>query len=60
MGKLIKLLAEALIAASDHLDYCGYGDNWENECARESGLEEQIEAAIKAYKEKEKYAQWKN
>ena len=29
----IKQLHEALQAASDHLDYCGWGDSWERECA---------------------------
>ena len=39
-------LLKALIAARGHLDYCGYGDGWERECAEEQGLEKQIEAAI--------------
>ncbi len=39
-------LLEALKAASDHLDYCGYGDSWERECAVASGLEKQIEDAL--------------
>ena len=39
-------LLEALKAASDHLDYCGYGDSWERECAVEAGLKKQIAAAI--------------
>jgi hypothetical protein len=29
----IKLLTETLQRASDHLDYCGYGDNWERQCS---------------------------
>lgn len=45
---LVKQLYEALQAASEHLDYCGYGDSWERECARESKLEEKIAAALKA------------
>jgi len=36
----------ALKAAKDHLEYCGYGDSWEKECAREQKLEEKIDAAI--------------
>ena len=40
-------LLEALEAAQEHLDYCGYGDSWERECAKDSKLEERIEAAIK-------------
>ena len=42
-----KTLHEALEAASDHLDYCGYGDSWERECAIANGLEEQITKALK-------------
>lgn len=38
-----KLLA-ALEAAHAHLNYCGYGDNWERECSE--GLDKQITAAI--------------
>ncbi len=39
-------LTVALEAARDHLEYCGYGDSWERECARDSGLSKQIEDAI--------------
>lgn len=39
-------LREALEAASEHLDYCGYGDSWENECAEASGLPEKIASAL--------------
>lgn len=39
-------LLAALKAASEHLDYTGYGDSWERECAREEKLEERINAAI--------------
>ena len=46
---LIKMLGEALSAAQDHLDYCGYGDSWERECAKQAKLPEQINAAILAY-----------
>ncbi len=38
----VTLLRTALQAASDHLDYCGYGDKWERECAQESKLPENI------------------
>jgi len=44
--EIINQLHAALKAASDHLDYCGYGDNWERECARASGIEKQIEDAL--------------
>jgi len=43
---IISELLEALQAASDHLDYCGYGDSWERECAEAAGLPKQIETAI--------------
>lgn len=39
-------LLAALKAARDHLNYCGYGDKWERECARAAGLEVQIDTAI--------------
>ena len=41
-------LLEALIAAKEHLEYCGYGDRWERECARDGGLIEKIDAALTA------------
>lgn len=49
---ITKELYQALLAARDHLDYCGYGDNWERECARADKLEEKIENALKLYVEK--------
>jgi len=33
-----EVLRTALQAASDHLNYCGYGDEWERECAVEAEL----------------------
>jgi hypothetical protein len=39
-------LVEALEAAESHLDYCGYGDEWERECAE--GLPEKIASALSA------------
>lgn len=39
------LLAEA----RDHLEYCGYGDRWERECAREAELPQRLDAYISAY-----------
>ena len=51
MDKLTELLGEALQEASDHLDYCGYGDHWERECATEAKLPQKIEAALKALEE---------
>lgn len=43
---LAKELQKVLADASAHLDFCGYGDKWERECARESKLEERIEAVL--------------
>ena len=45
---ITRQLADALQAASDHLDYCGYGDPWEQECAEAMGLETQIKQALLA------------
>lgn len=45
---LEKQLLKALKLASEHLDYCGYGDRWERECAQAAKLEEKIAAAIEA------------
>jgi hypothetical protein len=46
VGDLIEELVAALKAAKDHLDYCGYGDRWERECAKEAKLEQQIDNAL--------------
>lgn len=45
---LVRQLVEALSKSKDHLEYCGYGDRWERECARDSKLAEKIEAALVA------------
>lgn len=45
--RLIQQLGEALQDASDHLDYCNYGDKWERECAEYAGLRPKIEAALR-------------
>lgn len=41
---------EALLALTEeaeaHLEYCGFGDNWERECAREAKLPERLTQAI--------------
>ncbi len=42
----VKKLAAALLAAKEHLGYCGYGDRYERECARDSKLEQQIDEAL--------------
>lgn len=44
--KLILQLGDALKAASAHLDYCGYGDRWERECAEAENLENKIDEAL--------------
>lgn len=43
----IQQVVTALKAASDHLEYCGYGDAWERECATTEGLPKQIEDALR-------------
>lgn len=48
MSAVLKQTYEALLAASEHLDYCGYGDSWERECAEASNLEDQIAKGIEA------------
>ncbi len=46
-----KLVLDGLQKAEEHLEYCGYGDNWERECAREQGLASTIEHALTKAKE---------
>ena len=46
---LIKLLGETLILAKEHLEYCGYGNSWERECALAAKLEDKIEDAWNNY-----------
>lgn len=53
MNDLIIKLAQALRDAHQHLEYCGYGDRWERECAyhkegNEMNLPEKIAAALDA------------
>ena len=45
---LIQQLVEALKDAESHLDYCGYGDRWERECAESSKLSGKIAEALNA------------
>lgn len=45
---LVKKLVAALTAAKAHLEYCGYGDKWERECARDDKLADKIEDALNA------------
>lgn len=46
--EIIALLLDALTEAQSHLDYCGYGDNWERECADAKKLPKQIDDAVEA------------
>lgn len=39
-------LAKGLKEAVAHLDYCGYGDNWERECANDDKLPERLDALL--------------
>ena len=45
---LIEKLYKALDAANDHLEFCGFGDSYERECAEEGKLPETIDQALKA------------
>lgn len=44
--EVIEQLLSALEAAKDHLEWCGYGDSYERDCAREAGLPGKIDSAI--------------
>lgn len=44
--EIFELVYDALKDAEFQLDYCGYGDSYERECARESKLPEKIESAL--------------
>lgn len=37
---------EVIREMADHLDYCGYGDSWERECAVYSKLPERVSALM--------------
>ncbi len=41
-------LVKALKLAQSQLEYCGYGDAWERECAEEADVEGKIDEALKA------------
>lgn len=41
-------VVNALYSAEGHLNYCGYGDSWERECAEDSGLAKEISEALEA------------
>ena len=42
-------ILELLTEAEQHLEYCGYGDNWERECADASKLPERLSTVIAKY-----------
>ena len=44
----VEPLHAALHAAKAHLDWCGYGDKWERECARHQKLPELIDSTLAA------------
>lgn len=50
MEQLIKQLADALEKANDHLDWIGWGDSYERECATNAGIQTEVEAALEAAK----------
>lgn len=39
-------IIDCLEMAYEHLEYCGWGDNWERECAIHNKMPEQIEKSI--------------
>lgn len=41
-------LFNVLTDAEQHLEYCGWGDSWERECAYDSKLPDRVTAALKA------------
>lgn len=43
---IINKLRRALEAAQTHLEFCGYGDSYERECAYNERLPETIQAAL--------------
>ena len=61
LSHLVKTLADALQFASEHLQYCGYGDSWDRACAMDGSygpegmsLPDTIEEAL----EKARRAGW--
>lgn len=44
--EIIAGLLDALVAAKEHLDWAGWGDSYERECARDAKLPERINDAI--------------
>ena len=46
MDEFTRRLIEALKLAQHHLEYCGWGDPWERECALADGLPETIQGVL--------------
>jgi len=49
LDKQIEILRDALEDAKSHLEYVGYGDDWERECAFDSGLPDRIDYALEIF-----------
>jgi hypothetical protein len=41
--KVFKELVELFAEMADHLDFCGYGDQYERECARNDKLPQRVD-----------------
>lgn len=39
-------LKALFLEAAEHLDYCGYGDKWERECADDTRLRDRVAAMV--------------
>lgn len=50
MGKRLAEVVAVLREASNHLDFCGYGDSYERECARDDKLPQRIKAILEREK----------
>lgn len=44
--ELLQEVTSALADAVSHLEYCGYGDSWERECARDDGLPDRLASIL--------------
>lgn len=50
LEKVVLELYQTLQDAWDHLEFCGYGDKWESECADLAELPDKIAATMKEAK----------
>ena len=46
MKKELQHILHTMKEVNDHLDYCGWGDSWERECATAQKLPEKWEKAL--------------